>query len=75
MRITFNQFIQKKESYGGSANDPSNAEDEGDGLDGVTSRQERPSGNPPGETLGGNTLPITRKNKLNFMKKCNCKKK
>lgn len=73
MRPTFAQFIQKRENYGGSANDPSNVEDEGDGLDGVMRRREQPAGNPAGQALDGSDLPITKKNKLNFMKKCNCR--
>ena len=60
MRETFFKYVQKRENYG-SVNDLSNVEDEGDGGKGVEKRM-------------GNNLPITRRNKINYMKKCNCKK-
>lgn len=61
---------QRNENYGGSANDPSNVEDEGDGGDGVERRMEKPGAFP----TYGDDLPITKKNHPRFMKKCNCKK-
>ena len=61
---------QRNENYGGSANDPSNVEDEGDGGDGVERRMEKPGAFP----TYGDDLPITKKNRPRFMKKCNCKK-
>lgn len=70
---TFIQYVQ--ENYGGSVTDPSSVEDEGDGLDGVMQRRERPAGNPGGMALDGSDLPVTAKNRRNFMKKCNCKAK
>lgn len=58
---SFKYFLQKKEWYGGSANDPSSADDEGDGGDGVDRRLEKPGAFP----TYGDDLPITKKNKKN----------
>jgi hypothetical protein len=74
MRQTFQQFVQQRENYGGSPADPSGVDDQGDGGDGVEKRMEKP-GAFPTYTLDGSDLPITRKNRSNFMKKCNCQKK
>lgn len=78
--MSFTEWFKRriKENYGGSANDPSNVEDEGDGGDGVEKRREKPAGNPsqgyPSYSLNNSDLPITRKNKINYTKKkCNCK--
>jgi len=35
---SFRDYLTKREWFGGSANDPSNVEDEGDGGDGVAAR-------------------------------------
>lgn len=72
---SFIDWLSKKdESYGGSANNPSGVEDEGDGGDGLIRKMEKPGAFP---TYGADDLPITsknRKNKLTFAKKnCNCK--
>ena len=56
----FKNWLTKLEYYGGSANNPSGVEDEGDGGDGVKSKMERPGAFP---TYGGDDLPITPKNK------------
>jgi hypothetical protein len=58
---SFKKYLQKKEWYGGSANDPSSVEDEGDGGEGVGSRMEKPGAFP----TYGDDLPITKKNKKN----------
>lgn len=76
MGTSFIDWLSKRdENYGGSANDPSNVEDEGDGGDGVEKRMEKPGAFPT--YSGGDDLPITarnRRNKLTFSKKkCNCK--
>lgn len=67
---------RRNENFGGSANDPSNVEDEGDGGDGVEKRMEKP-GAFPTYSLDGQDLPITaknRRNKIGFAKKgCGCK--
>lgn len=68
---TFVDYIQ--ENYGGSVSDPSSVEDEGDGLDGVMRRREKPPGNPAGMALDGSDLPVTAKNRRNFTKKCRCR--
>jgi len=76
----YNWLKKRDESYGGSANDPSSVDDEGDGGDGVEKRMEKPGAFP----TYGNDLPITNKNKsqkivgrtggVQFSKKgCNCK--
>lgn len=65
---------RRNENYGGSANDPSNVEDEGDGGDGVEKRMEKPGAFP---VYGADDLPITARNRRNKLsmskKKCNCK--
>lgn len=58
---SFKDFLTKKEWYGGSANDPSSVDDEGDGGDGVDRRMEKPGAFP----TYGDDLPITPKNKKN----------
>lgn len=58
---SFKDFLNKKEWYGGSANDPSSVEDEGDGLEGVARKSEKPGAFP----TYGDDLPITKKNKNN----------
>lgn len=76
-----NWLKKKEESYGGSFNDPSNVEDEGDGGDGVEKRMEKPGAFP---TYGKDDLPFTSKNNKKRLvgrmggtiysnKKCNCK--
>jgi len=76
MKQSFLDYLNKKEWFGGSANDPSSVEDEGDGGDGVAKRMIAPGAFP---TYSDNELPITaknRKNKIRYMKKdCNCDKK
>jgi hypothetical protein len=58
---SFKDFLQKKEWYGGSSNDPSSVDDEGDGGDGVDRRMEKPGAFP----TYGDDLPITKKNRTN----------
>lgn len=58
--IEFIKWLKKRdENYGGSANDPSNVEDEGDGGDGVEKKMEKPGAFPS----YGDDLPITNKNR------------
>jgi hypothetical protein len=63
-------FIEFIENYGGSVYDPSGVEDHGDGGDEVIKKLPKQGAFP----TYGNDLPITKKNKINYMKKCNCKK-
>lgn len=58
---SFKEFLIKKEWHGGSANDPSSVDDEGDGGEGVDRRMEKPGAFPS----YGDDLPITNKNKRN----------
>lgn len=68
--MSFLNWLNKRdENFGGSANDPSNVEDEGDGIEGVEKRMEKPGAFP----TYGDDLPITQKNKKRYIKKCNCK--
>ena len=71
----FEDFLRKREWYGGSANNPSGVEDEGDGGDALDKKIVKPGAFPS----YGDDLPITdknRKSKISYMKKdCNCKKK
>lgn len=61
---SFKKFLLRKEWYGGSANDPSSVEDEGDGGEGVYRRMEKPGAFP----TYGDDLPITKKNMKNKQK-------
>ena len=70
---TFAEFVQQKEHFG-SANFPSGVEDEGQDFDTVSKNMVQPGAFPTYDSKGRD-LPITSKNKINFMKKCNCKKK
>lgn len=56
--ISFKEFL---EWYGGSPNDPSSVDDEGDGGEGVDRRMEKPGAFPS----YGDDLPVTNKNKRN----------
>jgi hypothetical protein len=56
---SFKQWL--KENFGGSANFPSGAEEEGDGGDILSRRLEKPGAFP----TYGDDLPITKKNRSN----------
>lgn len=67
--MTFREYLMMREWYGGSANDPSNVEDEGDGGDGVEKRMVKPGAFP---TYGDDEMPITdrnRKSRPSYMRK------
>lgn len=56
---SFIEWLEKKESYGGSASYPSGAEEQGDGGDELNRRLEKPGAFP----TYGDDLPITKKNR------------
>ena len=60
---SFKQWL--KENFGGSANFPSGATEQGDGGDDLSNKLEKPGAFP----TYGDDLPITKKNKKNKMKK------
>ena len=67
----YNWLKKRDESYGGSANDPSSVDDEGDGGDGVEKRMEKPGAFP---TYGKSQKIVGRTGGVQFSKKgCNCK--
>jgi len=72
MMMKFHDYLKAREWYGGSANDPSNVEDEGDGGDGVEKRMEKPGAFP---VYAQSELPPTPANQRNTSKRgCGCKK-
>lgn len=72
-KLNFLDFLNKKEHYG-SSNFPSGVSDEGEGLDLIVKKMVEPGAFVTYDSKGRD-LPINSKNKFNFMKKCNCKKK
>ena len=71
--MKFHDYLKAKEWYGGSANDPSNVEDEGDGGDGVEKRMEKPGAFPVYSQ--SENPPTPAKQRPAARKGCNCNKK